>query len=350
MGRRGTAEQLEERRRLAVRRVSEGVPKKQVAAVLGVSDRAVRMWVAAHRAGGDDGLKAKPHPGRKPFLTSAQEQAVLGWLAEKPTAHGFRTDLWTARRVADLIRCRLGIRFHPSYLREWLTKRGYTPQKPARWARERKPEAIARWLAEDWPRIQATAAATHAHVALIDETGVFLNPLVRRTWAKRGRTPVLDSWGRHRDKVSVIGAVTVSPVAQRLGLYFATDPKDYFNAERVVRFLRDLLRHLRGKVIVVWDRGSNHKGPAVRKFLARNERLSLEYLPAYAPDLNPVEAVWSWLKYGKLLNFVPEDVRDLDDWVIEYLVPLKCDPHLLKRLWAGSELPVPVGSRQSADQ
>jgi transposase len=79
---------------------------------------------------------------------------VLGWLAKKPTAFGYRTDLWTAARVADLIRTRLGVRFHPGYLREWLAKRGYSPQKPARRARERKPEAIDRWVNEDWPRIQ----------------------------------------------------------------------------------------------------------------------------------------------------------------------------------------------------
>jgi putative transposase len=186
------------------------------------------------------------------------------------------------------------------------------------------------------------AADERAHIVLIDETGLFLNPLVRRTWAKRGQTPVLESWGRHREKVSVIGAVSISPVAHRLGLYFATDPKEFFNGERVVTFLRDLLRHLRGKVIVVWDGGTNHRGEAVRAFLRRNKRLWLERLPAYAPDLNPVEAVWSWLKYAKLANFVPENVRELDDRVLEYLIPLKCDPHLLRKLWDGSDLPFPT--------
>lgn len=177
---------------------------------------------------------------------------------------------------------------------------------------------------------------------LIDETGLFLNPLVRRTWAPRGRTPVLESWGRHRDKVSVIGAVSLSPVTRRPGLYFATDPKNFFSADRVVAFLRDLLRHLRGKVIVVWDGGTNHQGEAIRALLRRNRRLRLERLPAYSPHLNPVEAVWSWLKYAKLANFVPDDVQELDDWVVEHLVPLKCDPSLLRRLWEGSELPFPA--------
>jgi len=177
---------------------------------------------------------------------------------------------------------------------------------------------------------------------LIDETGLLLNPLVRRTWARRGRTPVLQAWGRYRQKVSVIGAVSISPVACRLGLYFATDAKEHFNGHRVVTFLRDLLRHLRGKVVVVWDGNTNHRSVAVREFLRRNKRLWLERLPAYAPELNPVEAVWGWLKHGKLANFVPTDVGNLDDWVLEYLIPLKCDPHLLRCLWDGSDLPFPV--------
>ena len=160
----------------------------------------------------------------------------------------------------------------------------------------------------------------------------------------------MDSWGRHRDKVSVIGAVTVSPVARRCGLYFATDAKDFFDAARVVGFLRDLLRHLRGKVIVVWDGGPNHKGPLVRAFLRRNGRLWLERLPAYAPELNPVEAVWSWVKFGKLANFVPADVGELDDWVLEYLAPLKWDADLLRAIWDGSELPFPSRRSLPADQ
>lgn len=145
---------MEARRRLAVRRVHEGWKRADVAAFLGVHPETVAEWVRAHAAGGDAALAAKPHPGRKPFLTPGQEKQVLGWLADKPTAHGFRTDLWTARRVAELIRKRFGVGFHPHYLREWLTKRNYTPQKPARRARQRNDAAIDRWLKADWPRIK----------------------------------------------------------------------------------------------------------------------------------------------------------------------------------------------------
>ena len=87
---------------------------------------------------------------------------------------------------------------------------------------------------------------------------------------------------------------------------------------------------------------SNHKGAAMREFLRCNRRLRLERLPAYSPHLNPVEAVWSWLKYGRLANFVPTGVIDLDDRILEFLIELKCNPALLRQLWDGSELPFPI--------
>ena len=176
---------------------------------------------------------------------------------------------------------------------------------------------------------------------MIDETGLFLNPLVRRTWAVRGQTPVIGGDGGHRKKVSVIGAVSVSPRTRRLGLYFANRIDGYFSASEVVGFLRHLLQSLPGKVLVVWDGGPNHKGPVMREFLARNKRLWLERLPPYAPELNPVEWVWSWLKYGQLANFVPDDVAELDDKIIDRLMHLRCNPKLLRSLWDGSNLPFP---------
>lgn len=191
------------------------------------------------------------------------------------------------------------------------------------------------------------AFADAAHIVLIDETGLFLNPLVRRTWAPKGKTPVLESWGGHRKKVRVIGAVTLSPITRRLGFYFATEVDGYYTAERVVDFLRDLLKHLRGRVVVIWDGGPNHKGPLMREFLRRNRRLRLERLPAYSPHLNPVEAVWSWLKYGQLANFVPANLIDLDDRILDRLIELRLNPALLRQLWDASELPFPIPDRKS---
>jgi transposase len=125
-----------------------------VAAFLGVHPVTVAKWMAAYRSGGDAAVAAKPVPGRPRFLTPEQEAEVRSWLLQKPTAFGFRTDLWTAARVAQLIRNRLGVAFHPSYLREWLSKRKFSPQKPVRRAKQRDPVALDRWLADEYPAVQ----------------------------------------------------------------------------------------------------------------------------------------------------------------------------------------------------
>jgi transposase len=187
------------------------------------------------------------------------------------------------------------------------------------------------------------ASDTQAHLVLIDETGLFLNPVVRRTWSAIGQTPTLDADGGQRDKVSVIGGLSVSPQRQRLGFYFATEPNGFFTADRVVEYLRHLLKHLRGNVIVVWDNGTNHRGPIIREFLKKTRRLHLEMLPPWAPDHNPVEAVWSWLKYGELANYTPENIPELDDTIVDRMIELKFDPELLRALWDRSKLPFPIG-------
>lgn len=176
---------------------------------------------------------------------------------------------------------------------------------------------------------------------LIDETGAMLNPLVRRSWSRKGDTPVIPSDGGHRKKVSVIGALSLSHPGRRLGLYFQTLPCGYFTADAVAAFLRQLLRHLRGKVVVLWDGGPNHKGPAIREVQADYPRLTLERLPAYTPQMNPVEWVGSWLKYGKMANFAPLSLGELNDQVIEHLIDAKHNQQLLRNLWAASDLPFP---------
>ena len=150
----GSASALEALRRQAVARVLAGRTQASVAEGLGVHPVTVAKWMARHRTEGEDGLTAKPTPGRPRFLTSDQERQVKSWLSQKPTEHGFRTDLWSARRIVELIRRKFGVTFHPASMRRWLTERNYSPQRPARKARQRNDDAIAHWVANDWPRIQ----------------------------------------------------------------------------------------------------------------------------------------------------------------------------------------------------
>jgi transposase len=154
----GSPAELEHRRILAVQRVLEGYSAEEVAEFLGVDPRSVRRWVTAHREAGDEGLLARPTAGRPPKLTSTQEKIIRRWLADKPTEHGFATDLWTGPRLAHLIRQEFGIELNAKYLTVWLRHRGFTPQRPRRAPRQRHPEEIAAWLETQWPRIKERLA------------------------------------------------------------------------------------------------------------------------------------------------------------------------------------------------
>jgi transposase len=154
MRKQGTPLELEKLRTLAVRRVREGYSAADVADFLEVDASSVRRWVRTFDQRGWDGLLAQPQLGRPRKLSPTQENILLRWLREPATEHGFPTELWTSRRLAQLIGEEWGIGFHPRYLPAWLRHRRLTPQKPQRVPRERNPQAIAAWLASDWPRIK----------------------------------------------------------------------------------------------------------------------------------------------------------------------------------------------------
>jgi transposase len=184
-------------------------------------------------------------------------------------------------------------------------------------------------------------AKQNAHVVLIDESGVLLNPLVRRSLAPRGQPLVLRVPGGHREKVSAIAGISLSPRAHRLGLYFETYPDRHITSVQTAAFLRGLLRHLRGRVIIVWDNGPMHKGEPIRRVLADYPRLAVEWLPPYAPELNPVEHLWNHIKYGQLANFTTDDVEVLDEAVTDLLCNAKFDPERLRSCYAATPLTIP---------
>jgi transposase len=172
----------------------------------------------------------------------------------------------------------------------------------------------------------------------LDESGFLLIPNVRKTWAPVGRTPTV----RHsyqRDKLSAISAVSVSPQRTRVGLYMHVHP-DNITGSEVVLFLRHLLRHLRGPVVLLWDGGSIHKRQDVTAFLSHHPRLTAHRFPGYAPELNPDELVWTKMK-NDLANGAPEDLRQLGAQVQRSFRRLHGSQKLLWSCIFGSDLPWP---------
>jgi transposase len=138
-----------------------------------------------------------------------------------------------------------------------------------------------------------------------------LAPVVRRSWAPRGATPVIYQPGRSHEKVSAIAALTVSPRWRRVGLYFSLLPDENVTVGELIAFLKQLRRHLRNPILLIWDRLPQHLARTLADFTFRSRGLHVELLPPYAPELNPVEAVWSYLKLNPLANLVPSDIHEL---------------------------------------
>lgn len=187
------------------------------------------------------------------------------------------------------------------------------------------------------------AARKKAYLIFLDETGFSLIPLVKRTWGLRGHTPVLPHGFKHHRKVSAIGALTISPQRKHLGSYLHLYPDADICQEAVVAFLRDLLRHIPGPVIVLWDRWAVHRGPIVEAFLQRHPRVELEWFPPYAPELNPQEYCWTNLKYHRLSNHGHYDVEALDQAVGREFLCIRDDQSLLRSFVRASPLPIRLG-------
>jgi transposase len=288
------------------------------------------------------GLNAKPVRGPRPRLSNYQLRKLERLLQQGAKNHGWPNDLWTADRVARLLRDRFGVSFHPEHVRKILKRRlGWTSQKPRRQARERNDKEMERWLDDELPRILREAFQRQAHVVFLDESGFYLTPSVRRTLAPRGQTPVLECWDR-RDKISAISCITLSPVLGRPGLYFELLPvNETVHAEEVVAFLGALRRQLRGPFTVVWDRSNIHsKSKVVKAWLAEHPEVRAEDFPGYAPDLNPDEWVWSWTKYGRLSNLAAWDAEELWDHLVMALIDLKYEPRMLNAFIKEARVPV----------
>jgi putative transposase len=189
---------------------------------------------------------------------------------------------------------------------------------------------------------QKKARRQGAHLALIDESGLLMAPLARRTWAPRGQTPELVQKGGSREKVSVAAAVWLSPRRDRLGLFSRTLDDGYFDSWYMATFLEAMLKDLAGRFVVIWDGVPMHKCDPIRDLMGQfADRLDLESLPPYAPMLNPIEPLWSWLKWGRLTNLGPRDSHELDARVIAKLAEVHDDQAFTRNLFHASELPLP---------
>ena len=173
---------------------------------------------------------------------------------------------------------------------------------------------------------------------MVDESGFMLAPTVRRTWAPRGQTPIQYSWGK-RGRLSVISSISVSPRRRRLGLYFSIQI-DNIRLDDFEAFVSLLLEHFPKGIILVLDRSLVHRWAERRLRKRFAKRIDIEWFPAYAPELNPVEQVWNHSKYSDLANYIPDDVLALENAVFKSIRHICSQKTLLRSFFKKAGLKI----------
>ena len=183
---------------------------------------------------------------------------------------------------------------------------------------------------------------------MADEVGFMMTPSVKKTWARRARTPVVPYRNRRQKKVSVLGAVALHPATGCVDLVCDFHPDSYVRGEQAAAFLHRVLCEYPAPMPVdlVWDNLQAHKSPIVKEVLAAHPRLTLHYLPPYAPDLNPQEGVWCLTKYHRMANHTTDDLDALHAEARRHLQDVGRDPALLRSCFQGAGLAVSLDSAQ----
>jgi transposase len=282
-----------------------GWKQRDIAVALDASEGAVSRWLAAARRGGSEARHSHPAPGPLGKLTPEQLRLLPDFLWHGAESYGFRGDVWTCERVAGVLSEEFGASYSKSQVSRLLKRIGWTPQVPITRAIQRDEEAIERWRVESWPVLRDKARRERRALVFADESGFYLLPAAVKTYAPKGQAPILDEW-QTRDHLSVMGGVT--PQGK---VYSLVRPKS-LNGLHAIEFLVHLGRLGADRLLVIWDGSPIHRRAEVKAFVAdAGDSIQLEPLPAYAPDLNPVEWLWGHLKEVEMRNLTCGDLEEL---------------------------------------
>ena len=320
-------ETLEEMRKLAVQRMNEGERPAAVAASFGMH----RSWAFKCRAaarGRGKGLRALSSTkasGRPRKLSAAQERQVFRWVNGKnPQQYGFDFGLWTRQIVRSLVLERFGKQLSLASIGTMLARLGLTAQKPLQRAYQRDPQAIEQWQSVVFPTIATLARREGAEVFFWDESGFRADTVHGKTWGRRGQTPVVERPGQ-RQSISAASAVNSK------GAFWFQTYAGALTGELFVDLLRKMMFRRKKPVHLVVDGLPAHKKAVVKQYVASTAgRLTLHFLPGYAPELNPDELVWSHAKRTGVARRPLRKGEKLEKRVNEQLQEIADDPDLVR--------------------
>ena len=325
--RRLPAKAQEELRRRVVRAiVREGLRPVEAARVFGVGRTSIHRWLKAYDRRGEAALEARKR-GRPPggCLLGYQAATTVRIITDRcPDQLRLPFALWTRQAVGQLIAERFGIRMSVWTIGRYLRKWGFTPQKPLRRAYEQDPEAVRRWLEEEYPAIHKQAKAEKAEIHWGDEMGMRSDHQAGRSYGRKGKTPVVPATGQR------FGCNVISTITNRGRLSFMMF-KQRFTASVAIEFLGRLVRHVGRKVFVIWDGHPVHRSRKVKRWVAEHrDRIRMFFLPGYSPQLNPDELLNQDVKTNAVGRQRPKDQPEMMDNVRSYLRSTQRRPDIVK--------------------
>ena len=320
-------------RLMAVERLLEGEDVASVMASYGLCRTTAYKWLAKvrGRGRGKRALAARKGTGRPPKLTAIQKRQIFRWInGRNPLQYGFDFGLWTRAIVRELIIKKFGVPLSITSVGTLLAELNLTPQKPLQRAYQRDPEAVQRWQRETYPALVARAKREKAEIYFWDESGFRADAVYGKTWAERGKTPVVSRPGQHQ------GISAASAVNAKGAFWFATYQCG-LSAELFVELLKGLMYRRRKPLHLVVDGLPAHKNKVVKDYVASTDgRLTLHFLPGYAPELNPDELVWSHAKRTGVARKPLHEGEKPEERVYNQLQAIADNPKLVRSFFQAS--------------
>lgn len=271
--------------------LAQGQSVSEVAAMLSLGEQTVRDYRNQYLFKGMASLVYKAPPGRPSKLTKTQRQQLAEWIKASPQGSGYTAGGWNTPMIQDLIQRHFGVVYHPHYIATLLKTMGFSYQK-ARFVSDHLSEAKRReWRQTRWPKILRQAKQRKALLLFGDEASFAQWGSLSYTWAPKGQQPEVPTSGK-RKAYKVFGLIDYFS-----GRFCYKAHAGRFNSESYATFLLDVLSQTTQHVVVIQDGARYHTSKAMQAFFATHaDRLTIEQLPAYSPDFNPIEHLWKKVK------------------------------------------------------
>lgn len=320
-----TLEQLHERRKQVVRLHKKGIKVMQIVAMTGLSYPTVRAAIDRFESGGWTNVRPTRRgriKGDGRVLSAAQEEAIQRMIIDKrPEQLKMDFSLWSRAAVAQLIEQEFGIKLQVRSIGKYLTRWGFTPQKPIKRAYEQSPAAVRAWIEGEYPGIEQRARAEGGEIHWGDETALVNTDVRGRSYAPAGKTPVALAVGGTRQKLSMIATVT----NQGKTRWMIID--EAFDAQKLIEFLQALIKDAGKKVFLILDNLRVHHSKLVKAWVNEHkDKIELFYLPSYSPELNPEERLNADLKQEMGKRVPVRTKAKLRDAANEHMMRLEQNP------------------------